>query len=659
MATRDEIVDEIAGFALFADLATPQLERVAHTFEEQVYAEGERVLRQGLSGVGVPRDPRRRGRRRHRRRGAGDARPGRLLRRGLDPARRAARSPTSSRRTSSAASSSPGHRSSRSCSTTRRSCTGCSRRRPAGSGTRTGGGAERPPVPAGRLPGRRRRERAGRRSRSRTALTRLGIDHAVHLGRRGARRHVPALAVLPAAPVVDEAVRAGRRTTSRAYQRYDWNSLLADEPEHQAIMPGLMDGDVVLPVAAGDGAEPRDVRRRGPGSRSATAAAGRRRAARRRPTGDGFVLETTDGEYRSPIVVFAVGVAEPSVPDTPGIELAVHYADTRPAETYADQRVFIIGKQNSGFELASGLLQWARTDRPRLAVAGQAVGQHEVARRRPGALRPAVRGPRPRRRGDDPRRGDRADRAARRRRLRGRSPGRAAAATRCAFEADEVIAATGFVTPLLDLPELGVTTFGQSRLPAQTPYWESASVPGIFFAGTITQGSPGLKKHGLPSNSGAVHGARYNARVLARRIAATRFDAAAALERPADRRRRARRPSSPSALMSRRSCSTSGRTSRGSSRSTRPPARATRGSCRWPRSSTRPAATATGDAIAVTLEADGSGAIYPVVYARRGGRLEEVMFDPDPLLRYDTPAVRARLAELVEAELRRCGSSAA
>ncbi|HET9520044.1 MAG TPA: cyclic nucleotide-binding domain-containing protein [Candidatus Limnocylindrales bacterium] len=50
MASRDEIVDEIAGFALFADLTTPQLQRVAHMFEEQVYAEGERVLRQGLSG---------------------------------------------------------------------------------------------------------------------------------------------------------------------------------------------------------------------------------------------------------------------------------------------------------------------------------------------------------------------------------------------------------------------------------------------------------------------------------------------------------------------------------------------------------------------------------------------------------------------------------
>lgn len=50
MASRDEIVDEIAGFALFADLTTPQLERVAHTFEEQWYAEGQRVLRQGISG---------------------------------------------------------------------------------------------------------------------------------------------------------------------------------------------------------------------------------------------------------------------------------------------------------------------------------------------------------------------------------------------------------------------------------------------------------------------------------------------------------------------------------------------------------------------------------------------------------------------------------
>jgi CRP-like cAMP-binding protein len=50
MANPDEIVDQIASFGLFADLATPQLQGVAHTFEERLYADGERVLRQGLTG---------------------------------------------------------------------------------------------------------------------------------------------------------------------------------------------------------------------------------------------------------------------------------------------------------------------------------------------------------------------------------------------------------------------------------------------------------------------------------------------------------------------------------------------------------------------------------------------------------------------------------
>jgi len=52
MASTDEIADTIAGFALFSDLTTPQLEEVAHTFEERWFPDGERVLRQGLSGSG-------------------------------------------------------------------------------------------------------------------------------------------------------------------------------------------------------------------------------------------------------------------------------------------------------------------------------------------------------------------------------------------------------------------------------------------------------------------------------------------------------------------------------------------------------------------------------------------------------------------------------
>ena len=50
MASQDELVDAIAGFGLFADLTSPQLTGIVHTFEEMAYAEGERVLRQGLSG---------------------------------------------------------------------------------------------------------------------------------------------------------------------------------------------------------------------------------------------------------------------------------------------------------------------------------------------------------------------------------------------------------------------------------------------------------------------------------------------------------------------------------------------------------------------------------------------------------------------------------
>jgi CRP/FNR family cyclic AMP-dependent transcriptional regulator len=52
MAGQEELVDAIAGFGLFADLSSPQLEEVVHTFEERSYADGERVLRQGLTGSG-------------------------------------------------------------------------------------------------------------------------------------------------------------------------------------------------------------------------------------------------------------------------------------------------------------------------------------------------------------------------------------------------------------------------------------------------------------------------------------------------------------------------------------------------------------------------------------------------------------------------------
>jgi CRP-like cAMP-binding protein len=52
MAGREELIDSIASFALFADLPNPRLEGIVHLFEEVVFGEGEKVLRQGLTGSG-------------------------------------------------------------------------------------------------------------------------------------------------------------------------------------------------------------------------------------------------------------------------------------------------------------------------------------------------------------------------------------------------------------------------------------------------------------------------------------------------------------------------------------------------------------------------------------------------------------------------------
>jgi CRP-like cAMP-binding protein len=49
----EQLADTIAGFALFADLTTPQREHVVDVFGEQWFPDGEKVVRQGLSGSGL------------------------------------------------------------------------------------------------------------------------------------------------------------------------------------------------------------------------------------------------------------------------------------------------------------------------------------------------------------------------------------------------------------------------------------------------------------------------------------------------------------------------------------------------------------------------------------------------------------------------------
>jgi CRP-like cAMP-binding protein len=43
-------IETLGRLALFADLSRPQVEAIAHTLDEEMFPEGQRVLRQGFSG---------------------------------------------------------------------------------------------------------------------------------------------------------------------------------------------------------------------------------------------------------------------------------------------------------------------------------------------------------------------------------------------------------------------------------------------------------------------------------------------------------------------------------------------------------------------------------------------------------------------------------
>lgn len=467
------------------------------------------------------------------------------------------------------------------------------------------------------------------------ALGRLGVPHALLSSDESAGgmfRKWPLFQRLLSWTKPYAAVERGSRT----YERYDWNSLLADEPENRSLMPGFMDGTSSFPsrpemernvVAFAERARV-DVRY------------GCRWTATRResgPGGDEFVIETTDGEYRCGVAVFAVGVAEPFVPPSPGSELAIHYAGVQAPESYTARRVFIIGKQNSGFELASGLLPWARqivlaspspaklsvNTKSLVGVRARYVQPYEdhvlgggvsvldaaierLERTADGAIRVALH--------------------------------RTDGGGELTIDVDDVIAATGFVAPLLDLPTLGVAVAGRSGLPAQTPYWESATVPGIYFAGTISQGAKGLQKHGLPSNSGAVHGARYNARVLARHIARSRFG----VEPPSP-------VIDPAALVDRLVEEATCSPELWHQKAYLAWVASVGDDGAWHDDGIQPLAhllDAPGpDSLILTIEANGDGSIYPVVYLRTAGGTEERAIEADPLLDFGGPEQRRQLAD--------------
>jgi thioredoxin reductase len=419
--------------------------------------------------------------------------------------------------------------------------------------------------------------------------------------------------------------------STREYEWFDHNSLLADDPAHRALVAAEMDRAYAVPsrpemergLAAFAERAPVEVRY------------GCEWESTSRLDDGGLALSTSDGEYRCRAAVFALGVTEPWRSPIPGIEDVPHYVDTGEPRRYQGKRVLVIGKRNSGFEIADGLLPWARrvllvSPRP-VETAVLALASVRVRYMQPLedhalgggtlALDAAI---------------ERIERSGDGWRVSGRGTTRPG---ELELEADAVLAATGFTTPLRDLPQLGVSTVGQGRMPALTPYWESHGAPGVYFAGNATQGAAGLRRHGVGSSSPAVHGFRYNARVLAEHLAERL--AGIRVERP----RLAAGEVVPFLA-----------------------AEATHAPELWAQKGYLARAVALEgegardlgvvplahfvdeagpDAAAVAVEMDAAGRIFPGLYVRRAGRVDAHDLPGDPLNRFDGEEQRAALAGLL------------
>ena len=463
------------------------------------------------------------------------------------------------------------------------------------------------------------------------SLARAGITRcAVHLARRGARRHVPALPRLPAPDQLDEArraVRAGharvrvvrpqqpRRRRARAPGAHAASSWTAtfDVPARAEMEAALAEfaarGDVRVRYGCEWLIDARDE--------------------------DGFVLGTSDGEYRCRVCVFAIGMTEPWTPPIPGLDAAPHYARHDAPERYQGKSVFIVGKRNSGFELAQGLLPVGETHRARRRR-GRSTRRCSRSRRSASATSrrststsaaaPGATSSTPRSSASSATRTDTASDA----------PGRHGTGE-LELEADEVIAATGFRAPLRDLPSIGVAMVNDGRLPAQTPYWESVSVPGIYFAGNVTQAS-----------SGPAQARRDEQLGIRPRVPLQRARPRAAHRREALRARARAAPAHRDEVVPLLLAELATRRSSGAQKGYLARVVELDAAGRVRDDGIVPLADFVdrdgGDACAVAVEYGADGTISPVVYVRRGGRLVERPLPPHPLHAFGTDEHRRELA---------------
>ena len=216
---------------------------------------------------------------------------------------------------------------------------------------------------------------------------------------------------------------------------------------------------------------------------------------------------------RAKRVVVATGFGAMNVPITPGIETTERYWDmpVNP-DDFTDQRVFIIGKGNSAFETADNLTEHAAV----IHVAGprsinfawrthfighlRAVNNNFLDTYQLKTQNMVLDGDilRIERRPDDY--------------LITFAYARRNKVVQLAY--DRVITCTGFrMDSSIFADDCRPTLTINDRFPALTAEWESVNVPGLYFAGTLTQ-SRDFKKH----TSAFIHGFRYGIRALVRML---------------------------------------------------------------------------------------------------------------------------------------------
>lgn len=284
--------------------------------------------------------------------------------------------------------------------------------------------------------------------------------------------------------------------------RWDWNSLLCDDEalqfKHYTKRYWPDAGDLVRYLADFAAHHELNIRY----------GFDARRVARQ---GQGFAITDDQGSgFSADHLIVATGVRKPFVPAIPGIELCEKYTDVNVDPiTFANQRVLILGKGNSAFEMAelltetTAMIHVCSPNPIKMAWATHHVGHLRALnnnfldtyqlKTQNGVLDAQVR--RVERRGQQ---------------LVATMAYAHAEGEEEQIAYDRVIVCTGFRmdSDIFDAdvrPQLCI----QDRFPAQTSTWESVNVPGMHFAGTLMQARD-FKK----TSSGFIHGFRYNVRAL-------------------------------------------------------------------------------------------------------------------------------------------------